>query len=60
MSRLTRILSKTFVSTMMLLLFFGIGLFILAQIISLAGRSTVTAPVGGVASRFRTFATTGT
>lgn len=60
MKKLSKVLSKGFISVMLLLFFFGVGLFILAQIISLAGRNSATAPVGGVASRFRQFATTGT
>lgn len=59
MRRVGRSLSRGFVSIMLLLLAFGVGLWLLAQIISLSGRSSVTAPVGTVASRYRQFATTG-
>lgn len=60
MRRLTRRLSKGFIGLMVLLGAIGLGLFLLAQIISLSGRSNVTAPVGAVAARYRRFATTGT
>lgn len=53
------VLSKTFVKTMILLGLFGIGLWFLAQLISLSGRNSLTSPLGQIASRYRTFATTG-
>lgn len=58
MRRLVRSLSGTFVGLMILLGLFGVGLWALAQIASLAGRTGV-APVGVAASRYRRFATTG-
>lgn len=57
--RLSRVLSKTFVQTMVLLFLFGVGLFFLAQIIGLSGRVPGAAPIGTVAARYRQFATTG-
>lgn len=57
--RLGRSLSRGFVRVMVLLGLFGIGLWLLGKISSLAGRSAVTAPVGTVAMRYRQFATTG-
>ena len=59
MRRLGRTLSRGFISLMLLLGAFGVGLWLLSQIISFAGRSNVTAPVGSVAMRYRQFATTG-
>ena len=58
--RLGRVASKGFIRLMILLFMIGAGLWVLTQIISLSGRTNVTQPVGGLASRFRTFATTGT
>lgn len=60
MRRLTRNLSRGAVNLMLLLGAFGLGLWLLAQIMSFAGRTSVTAPVGGLAARYRQFATTGT
>ena len=59
MNKLFRFLSRGFVRVMVLLGMFGIGLWVLAQIVSLSGRSRVTAPIGGLAGRYRSFATTG-
>lgn len=53
------VLSKTFVKTMILLAMFGLGLWFLAQIVSLSSRTKLTSPLGAVASRYRQFATTG-
>lgn len=55
----SRVLSKTFIKTMVLLGLFGVGLWFLAQVISLSGKSSVTSPLGTVAARYRQFATTG-
>lgn len=57
--KLGSVLSKTFMRTMVLLALFGVGLWFLAQIIAITGRSSATAPIGTVTSRFRQFATTG-
>lgn len=54
-----RLLSRTFVKTMVLLAMFGVGLWFLAQIISITGRNSLTSPVGSIAARYRQFATTG-
>lgn len=59
MRGLTRNLSKTFIRIMILLGTFGVGLWLLGKIIALSGRTTVTQPVASVASRYRSFATTG-
>lgn len=59
MRRLSRVLSKGFIRIMILLGMFGLGLWLLGQIISIAGRNGATAPVGAVAARYRAFATTG-
>lgn len=59
MRRLGRNLSRGFISIMLLLGAFGVGLFLLAKIAEFSGRSSVTAPVGAAATRYRQFATTG-
>lgn len=59
MKGLGKSLSRGFIGIMILLGAFGIGLWVLAQIASLAGRTAVTQPVGTVATRYRQFATTG-
>lgn len=51
--------SGTFIKLMVLLGTFGVGLWALGFIASLAGRSGVTAPIGAVATRYRRFAQTG-
>lgn len=59
MKGLGKSLSRGFIGIMILLGAFGLGLWALAQIASLAGRTSVTQPVGTVATRYRQFATTG-
>lgn len=57
--RLGRSVSRGFIRIMVLLGLFGVGLWLLGKIASLSGRSSVTAPVGAAAMRYRQFATTG-
>lgn len=59
MRRLSRTLSGTFISLMVLLGAFGLGLWALGKIAVIAGRSSATAPVASGAMRYRRFATTG-
>lgn len=57
--RLFRSASSGFWRVLILVGMVGLGLWLLAQIAAIAGRSTVTAPVAGAAMRYRQFATTG-
>lgn len=58
MRKLFRQLSSTFVGALLLVGFFGVGLWLLAQIASIAGRAGLS-PVAGAATRYRAFGTTG-